>query len=518
MPTDANTLIPSLWATLQQPAPTNTWPLGSPSLAWSNLYLGAGGIPVLDPTSGIIGYYPPTTAETAAASANGVTLRPVFPYGAMRRYGMDPTGVADSHPGLLAATASASDVYDDYPGGGLYLFNSETVIAGYPITIRGQARGQAGNQVDVSGTIFKLATAAGAGAACLRTTAFAATLRIQNIGFAFQTITSGQIAMRFSLDLRYSIVEGCLIAGGGTNSTIVGIQCDGGGTYSGGVVIRDNFFSNPNIGIWLKGNCTTFKIYGNEFYGYSGAAGAVAGYGIECDYPVVEPVISSNYFEGFQYGIYSNGASQIKQIGNDYQVCTQSFNWIKTSYSVVTNQSVGETGVGGLYTTTDGDQNNLMGRLGWLATGGAIQSTRGFQEGNGATLRAYNAGYPQTIAFAAGNFTGNGSMTWTVISAGQSTFTFAIIGKTLTVWFNIGGTVGGTPNTALQIAIPGGFAAAAQTSIGQCSVFNNAVWSISACQVNPSGTVIQIFTTASGSVNWTAGSVQVAGQIQIQVG
>ncbi len=102
MPIDANTLIPSLWGTLQQPAPTNTWPLGSPQLAWSNLYLGAGGSPVLD-GFGNIGYYNKTGSESSA------TVTPVnlfYPPGVVDRYQTNTTpGTTDMHTGIAAAAA-----------------------------------------------------------------------------------------------------------------------------------------------------------------------------------------------------------------------------------------------------------------------------------------------------------------------------------------------------------------------------------------------------------------------------
>jgi nitrous oxidase accessory protein NosD len=160
-------------------------------------------------------------------------------------------------------------------------------------------------------------------------------IRIQNIGFAFTTNTVGQIAIRFQQDLRFSIIEGCAFAGGGALTTSIGIQLDGGGTFVGDVVIRDNYFSGLFVGTYLRGNCTTVKVVNNEFYGYSGAASAVNGYGVEIDYPAVEPVLIGNYFEGWTYGIYSAGAAQVRQLGNDFAVCTQGFNWVKTSYSNV---------------------------------------------------------------------------------------------------------------------------------------------------------------------------------------
>jgi len=112
MPIDANTLIPSLWATLQQPAPTNTWPLGGPQLAWSNIYLGGNGTPAFDPISGNIGYFYPTSAEQAAAAALSIPIATFVPQGTyspgnMLRYGADRTGVGLSDTAWTYANAQA---------------------------------------------------------------------------------------------------------------------------------------------------------------------------------------------------------------------------------------------------------------------------------------------------------------------------------------------------------------------------------------------------------------------------
>jgi len=62
------------------------------------------------------------------------------------------------------------------------------------------------------------------------------------------------------------------------------------------------------------------------------------------------------------------------------------------------------------------------------------------------------------IAFSAGNFTANGTMTWTVAEADQATFRFRQHGMLLTVLiFIVDSTVGGALNTTLKVAVPGGF-------------------------------------------------------------
>lgn len=66
-----------------------------------------------------------------------------------------------------------------------------------------------------------------------------------------------------------------------------------------------------------------------------------------------------------------------------------------------------------------------------------------------------------TPTYAGGNFTGNGSMTWTVDSGDITLFRYRLSGRTLHVAFKIDtATIGGTVNTFLQIsnAAYGGFA------------------------------------------------------------
>ena len=121
------------------------------------------------------------------------------------------------------------------------------------------------------------------------------------------------------------------------------------------------------------------------------------------------------------------------------------------------------------------------------------------------------------VAFVAGNFTGNGSMTWTVTSAQQNTFAYTLVGNLMTVFFSIvGGTVGGTVNSILQMTIPAG-KKSTFTVLNGCNIENNSVYAQTACQVNPGGSTITCYANAGGTVNWTAGAVSVYGQITFPV-
>lgn len=109
-----------------------------------------------------------------------------------------------------------------------------------------------------------------------------------------------------------------------------------------------------------------------------------------------------------------------------------------------------------------------------------------------------------SVSHAGGNFTGAGSMTWTVASGDQQVFTYYLRGRQLTIRLQVvNSTVGGTPDTRLQAAIPGGFTAAYEQWGAYGGYKDNAVsdgggtW-----QVAGSGTVVRFFIRDRS--NWTA--------------
>lgn len=69
-----------------------------------------------------------------------------------------------------------------------------------------------------------------------------------------------------------------------------------------------------------------------------------------------------------------------------------------------------------------------------------------------------NAGAPISVTFAAGDFTGNALMTWTVAAGDVEVFRYQQRGRTVRVELMVfTSTVAGTPDTTLQVAMPGGF-------------------------------------------------------------
>ena len=120
------------------------------------------------------------------------------------------------------------------------------------------------------------------------------------------------------------------------------------------------------------------------------------------------------------------------------------------------------------------------------------------------------------VSFSAGSFTANGAMTWTVESADQVTYSYTKSGTVMTLAWTINGTtVGGTPNTALQIAIPGGFTAS-KTMHGTMNYHDNGTPGVGHCSAAASATFLQCFKTDAS--NWTAATnaTNVRGQITFE--
>lgn len=120
-------------------------------------------------------------------------------------------------------------------------------------------------------------------------------------------------------------------------------------------------------------------------------------------------------------------------------------------------------------------------------------------------------------AFSAGDFTANGSMTWTVAAGDVTTYAYTIDGKRMTVVFTlVTTTVGGTPNTTLQIAIPAS-KTATKTISNSVWINSNSNMEIGYATVTASGTTIGIKRVASA--NWDAASdaTGVQGQIIFEI-
>lgn len=127
-------------------------------------------------------------------------------------------------------------------------------------------------------------------------------------------------------------------------------------------------------------------------------------------------------------------------------------------------------------------------------------------------------GAPIKPAFDAGDFIGSGSMTWTVAAGDIETYAFTQRGKRLIVDFSIKETsVGGTPDTALQIAIPGSFAAVNYVANGCVVNDNNGGYVFGFVQVAPSGTILSVYRSSTATWSAATDTTSVRGQIAFEV-
>jgi hypothetical protein len=139
------------------------------------------------------------------------------------------------------------------------------------------------------------------------------------------------------------------------------------------------------------------------------------------------------------------------------------------------------------------------------------------QEGSYYLDPANLSGSWTTPTFSAGNFTGNGSMTWTVAAGDVSTYAYKILGKTMIVAFSlITTTVGGTPSTTLQIAIPASKVATKRMA-NPVLLLDNNVRATGYAEVAASGTVIQIIRTDAANFTASADQTYVFGQITFEI-
>jgi len=91
------------------------------------------------------------------------------------------------------------------------------------------------------------------------------------------------------------------------------------------------------------------------------------------------------------------------------------------------------------------------------STGNTNQSGAIIERGRGVALGEWI-----NVPFSAGDFTGNGAMTWTVASGDVLFNMYTLIGKTMIWILQLDTTsVGGTPNTQLLATVPGGLSISA---------------------------------------------------------
>lgn len=476
----------------------------SPS-AWDKVNLTVAGMIARLNDSGY--RYKITPAENAAGLVGTLTFG--YDPGDVRRYGADPTGAADSSVAFHNAMLANSQVYDSFPGGGNYLFNATCVIPKYPMRILGQAKDVVTANV---GTRVTLATAAGAGAAAFQTTATAFSIHIEKIGFNFQTVTTGQIGIRFA-ELRSSAVADCYFQGAAVaGCTVVGIQFDGSGTFTGGIKVRDCHFAVLLFGVHCKLACTSVRIYDNEFYGNLAITGPTNAIGI--DQTCTGVTCIGNTIQGWTIGINSQGA-YVMQAFNHYEGNTTNFQWVRGAGNLgCWNTSIGEAMISGgapVIPFNDTDACNFIGAAGnpsQIDVGGWVVS-RGFTEWR----RANRLGDWVQPAFNAGLFTANGGGAWTVTSGEQLTLAYRQVGKSCTVkWWINASTLGGGASTQLQITIPAGLSALTNAGVA-CYVTDGTYNGMGRAEIITGSPTLISIKTANGGGFTNSAAVTTYGEI-----
>jgi hypothetical protein len=152
-----------------------------------------------------------------------------------------------------------------------------------------------------------------------------------------------------------------------------------------------------------------------------------------------------------------NGASLASITGLDGGVSGQ----IVTIKNITAAQIITFANASGSSDVDNRFANHVTSGVTPVAAGGWIRYQH---DGTNWKIIGHEQGEWITPTFAAGNFTGSSSMTWTVAAGDVLSFAYRVRGKELTLNFYIQTTtVGGTPDVSLQLVLPGGFSAAKRT-------------------------------------------------------
>ena len=137
-----------------------------------------------------------------------------------------------------------------------------------------------------------------------------------------------------------------------------------------------------------------------------------------------------------------------------------------------------------------------------IGASGATRPRNGYFSGN-ITIGSGQLGAWTTPTFSAGDYTASGSQTWTVASGDVTTMEYTIINKLMIVnWLIQTTTVGGTPATYLQIAIPASKTATKLAVVNTGVIDNGSPHEVGLATVAAAGTVIKI--SRNGGANWSA--------------
>lgn len=122
-----------------------------------------------------------------------------------------------------------------------------------------------------------------------------------------------------------------------------------------------------------------------------------------------------------------------------------------------------------------------------------------------------------TPAYAAGDFTASGSMTWTVQAGDVSTYAYAILGKIMIVsLYLVTTTIGGTPSNALIIKIPGS-KTATKTTANPVYILDNGGGAAGYCYVTAGTTLIVCKRTDGANFTASTNLTSIFGQLVFEI-
>lgn len=133
--------------------------------------------------------------------------------------------------------------------------------------------------------------------------------------------------------------------------------------------------------------------------------------------------------------------------------------------------------------------------------------------------RTIAMGVAYAVPFVPGNFTGFGTMGWTVTAGTVVTFIYDLVGMMMTLSFDLRlttVTVSGGLTAALQIKIPDGWYAAYSVR-NKIHILDNAVATTGYITSAANSNLLSVFRT--DGANWTASAAatSIAGQIRIPI-
>jgi hypothetical protein len=184
---------------------------------------------------------------------------------------------------------------------------------------------------------------------------------------------------------------------------------------------------------------------------------------------------------------------------------------IKASISLVTGQFTLNGNYGG---SELGNPLHIFASTPLKWEGQLSNFTLGLQERN----RTFTMGEYVPIAYNAANFAAN-TGTWTVDSADQVTLGYSVVGKTLTLFFQIDNTDVSSATTGLLILLPAGYTCAARTQNIVQVADAGAAATTGVAFIPATGTAVEIRSNIGGG-GWSAttgDNTLVRGQIAIPI-